>query len=69
MTDDEHVRLACILHDVSGKVAISGYRCNLLDKLYHDWARVDELPKTSPAANELRAESLWVNYDIAISDY
>jgi len=36
MSDEEHVELAKTLHKVKGKVAISGYRCNLMDELYRD---------------------------------
>jgi DNA adenine methylase len=41
MTDAEHVRLAKLLNSVRGAVALSGYRCALLDRLYSDWHRVD----------------------------
>ena len=34
MSDDEHRELAEMLHQVKGKVALSGYQCELLDELY-----------------------------------
>ncbi|BDA73818.1 hypothetical protein CAL7716_079840 [Calothrix sp. PCC 7716] len=37
MTDSQHQELAEVLHDVKGKVAVSGYKCDLIEKLYGDW--------------------------------
>ena len=34
MTNAEHEKLAEALHDVEGAVAVSGYRCNLMDRLH-----------------------------------
>src|SRR5713226_3746102 len=41
MTDKEHCELAAVLAKVQGKVAVSGYRCDLMDKLYRGWQRFD----------------------------
>jgi DNA adenine methylase len=65
MTDNEHVLLAKVLHEVEGKVAISGYRCDLMEELYGDWRRIDADPKLCPSVNKERQESLWVNYDLS----
>src|SRR5437773_1375037 len=36
MSNTEHEKLAEALHDVEGAVAVSGYRCDLMDRLYGD---------------------------------
>lgn len=64
MTDDEHEALAQVLHRVTGKVAISGYRCALMDRLYGDWRRYDAPPRRIRVGRrEVRRQSLWMNYD------
>jgi DNA adenine methylase len=62
MTDDEHRRLADVLHRAKGKVAISGYRCNLMDTLFKDFKRHDAPSKMCHSVKKLRKEALWVNY-------
>ena len=37
MSDAEHIRLASLLSQVKGRVAVSGYRCERMDELYRDW--------------------------------
>lgn len=64
MTDEEHIQLAGLLHSVSGKVALSSYRCNLMKELYGDWRRIDAPNKICHSVKTPRQESLWVNYDI-----
>lgn len=64
MDDDTHRELAYILHQCKGKVAISGYRCKLMDELYGDWKRIDAPIKTCHSVKEPRQEALWVNYEI-----
>lgn len=41
MSDDQHRTLADVLHHVQGKVALSGYHCDLLDSLYGDWRAIE----------------------------
>jgi len=62
MTDEEHERLAAVLHRVKGKVAISGYRCDLMDGLYRDFQRHDAATKICHSVKKPRREALWVNY-------
>lgn len=62
MSDSEHIELAELLRQVKGKVALSGYRCDLLDRLYFDWNLHLEPPKHSHAVKRLRQEALWTNY-------
>ena len=69
MSDDDHITLARALRACKGKVAISGYRCDLYDDLYMGWFRYDKetvsytttaRAKTKPK----RIESLWCNYEL-----
>lgn len=62
MSDEEHEQLAVVLRSVKGKVAISGYRCSLLDVLYQGWRRFDSPPKKAHSIKKVRTEALWVNY-------
>ena len=64
MTDDEHRLLAKVLHEVKGRVAVSGYRCPLMDELYGDWRRYDAPVKKAHSCKHERQECLWVNYEI-----
>lgn len=64
MTDAHHRELAEVLTNVKGKVALSGYRCELLDKLYKDWNCVEAPSKQCLSVKQPRTEILWVNYDI-----
>jgi DNA adenine methylase len=62
MDEEDHIRLALVLHDCKGKVALSGYRNSLMDKLYKDWRRFDSEPKHCHSIKKIRKESLWMNY-------
>lgn len=71
MTDEEHRELAGILHQVQGKVALSGYHCELMDELYGDWTWVAAPTKKAHSTNtgaennkQDRTEILWVNYEL-----
>jgi DNA adenine methylase len=65
MSDDEHRELAEVLRGCEGKVAISGYQCDLYEDIYEDygWTRIDAEEKTMHTTKDTRTESLWVNYD------
>ena len=63
MTDPEHEELAEILRSVRGAVAVSGYRCPLMDRLYRDWIRVDANTRLCNSSKGERTESVWTNYD------
>jgi len=60
MTDQEHSMLSAALANVSGKVVISGYRCDLYDDVYGAWRRVDKQAYADGA--QKRTESLWMNW-------
>ncbi len=62
MADTEHLELARVLSRSKGKVAISGYRCDLTDEVYKKWRRVDAPPKQCHSIKKLRQEALWLNY-------
>lgn len=62
MADSAHVKLAQILNQCTGRVAISGYRCDLMDKAYEGWKRHDADPKNCHSTKGLRQEALWTNF-------
>jgi len=71
MSDAEHRELAEVLHQVQGKVALSGYRCELMDELYGDWTWIAAPTKKAHSTNtgasnrkQERTEVLWVNYEL-----
>jgi DNA adenine methylase len=63
MSDQEHIELAEVLHKVKGKVALSGYRCELMERLYRDWFCVEAPPRICHSIKKVRQEVLWTNYD------
>jgi DNA adenine methylase len=62
MEEVEHVELAGALLQCKGKVAISGYRNLLMDKLYKDWRRFDAPLKQCHSIKKTRQECVWMNY-------
>jgi DNA adenine methylase len=64
MNNPEHAELAAALHAAQGKVAVSGYRCSVMEHLYGDWLRIDAPEKVCHSTKDLRQEALWVNYDV-----
>ncbi len=64
MTDNDHRELAEVLTNLKGKVALSGYRCELLDKLYKDWNCIESASKQCLSVKQPRTEILWTNYDV-----
>ncbi len=61
MTNNEHRQLAKVLHYVKGKVALSGYRSDIMDELYSDWNRIEAPSKLCHSTKTPRQEVLWVN--------
>jgi DNA adenine methylase len=60
MSDDEHRRLAAVLHQVQGMVVLSGYPCDLYDRdLYPEWKRIEREAMADGARP--RTEVLWFN--------
>ncbi len=64
MTDEQHRELAVMLRKVKGKVAISGYQCDLMSELYGDWQQVEAAEKLTHSVKSPRREILWINYEI-----
>ncbi len=64
MTDNDHRELAEVLTNLKGKVALSGYHCKLLDRLYKDWNCVESPSKQCLSVKQPRTEILWTNYDV-----
>jgi DNA adenine methylase len=63
MSDKDHEQLADLLHSVKGMVAISGYHCDLLDRLYKDWYCHEAPIRVCHSVKSPRQEVLWTNYD------
>ncbi len=60
MDDNEHRRLAQLLHSLKGMVVLSGYPCALYDEeLFKDWNRVEKAAFADGARK--RIEVLWMN--------
>lgn len=62
MNDDDHRALAAALKQVEGKVAISGYRCDLMQELYGNWFQSEAPAKLCHSVKTERTEILWTNY-------
>ena len=62
MDETEHCELAEALSSCKAKVAVSGYRCDLMDSLYEGWRRHDAAPKNCHSIKQIRQECLWMNY-------
>jgi DNA adenine methylase len=62
LDEQEHIGLANLLATRKGKVAVSGYRCDLMDDLYKDWKRFDAPLKHCHSIKKPRQECLWMNY-------
>lgn len=57
-----HEALSKTLKSVKGKVALSGYRCKIMDEWYKDWRRFDAPPRLCHSIKKARQECLWMNY-------
>ncbi len=64
MSDKEHEELAALLRQVHGRVAISGYHCELYDGLYSDWTCIEAPVKRCHSVKADRQEVLWINFGI-----
>ncbi len=59
LTDADHENLARVLHQSDGMVVMSGYPCDLYDRLYSTWERHD-CKAFADGARE-RTECVWLN--------
>ena len=62
MTDGEHEELAKVLNSIKGAAAVSGYRCDLMDRLFGGWKRVDAKESKCGISKGDRTESVWMNF-------
>jgi len=62
MDEAAHRELAEVLRNCKGKVAISGYRCALMDELYKGWRCYEADPKNCHSVKKPRREALWTNF-------
>lgn len=67
LSDNQHRELADVLRNVKGKVALSGYHCDLMDELYHDWVSIEAPEKYCHSVKTLRREVLWVNFETSVA--
>lgn len=69
--DEDHERLAEVLHACPGAVYLSGYHSPLYDSLYGDWDRIEwsmNLHSSNAVTTERgkRTEVLWSNRELAL---
>jgi len=57
-----HKELADVLQKARGKVAVSGYRCDVMDRFFKGWRRFDAPKKQCHSIKQIRQECLWMNY-------
>jgi DNA adenine methylase len=62
MDDADHEELAGRLHACEAAVVLSGYRCDLYDRLYASWRRLDRSHYSQGQRSSVRrTESLWLS--------
>lgn len=66
MTNEEHRQLAEALKKAKGKVALSGYHCELMDELYEGWYVTEAALKKCHSVKSMRREVLWTNYKTSL---
>jgi DNA adenine methylase len=59
MTDADHETLAATLLELRGMVMLSGYSCDLYDRLYGSWNRIER--KAWADGAKKRVEVIWFN--------
>jgi DNA adenine methylase len=62
MKDDDHRKLAEVLHWVKGMVIVSGYRSELYDEIYNGWRCI--LKSHRAQNNKKTVECLWLSPNI-----
>lgn len=63
-TEEQHRKLAKLLHEIQGKVVISGYNGKLYQELYGDWRMLST--KTTAQNGGKRIECLWLSPNINV---
>ena len=64
-SDDDHYRLSERLHQLKGKVMISGYNCNMMNDLYYDWQKIVLPSKRNNFRKTPVQECIWFNDTLA----
>lgn len=59
MANEEHIRLAEVLHSLDGMVVLSGYESDLYNDLFGDWTKIKRDAYADGALK--RVEYLWLN--------
>jgi DNA adenine methylase len=59
MSDEDHIALASVIHEVQGMVIISGYECELYQKLFGTWTHYKKEHVID--GGRKRSESIWLN--------
>ncbi|MFP4863533.1 DNA adenine methylase [Providencia rettgeri] len=63
MTNEQHSELLQVIKSVSGKVAISGYNCDLYNNELSDWRKATKDARIyAGRGTGIRTECLWMNY-------
>jgi DNA adenine methylase len=61
--DDDHARLAEMLHSANCYVAVSGYESKLYQDIFKDFYLTKNIPTRNSVKKKLVQECLWTNYD------
>jgi DNA adenine methylase len=61
MSDEDHIRLAELLHNLKGMVMISSYPGPLYEKLYADWKAIEWIGNQFCHGSQKRTETVWIN--------
>jgi DNA adenine methylase len=62
MDQTAYLQLADTLNTCEGKIAVSGYRCELMDNLLNGWRCYEAPPKICHSVKQPRFEAVWMNY-------
>ena len=62
MTDAQHEQLAEILHGLRGMIIVSGYHCDLYNRLYTGWLMHERMAHADGARE--RTEVLWISPNV-----
>lgn len=64
MSDDDHRKLAAVLNEAKGMVAVSNYDCEIMNELFPPpkWHKLVGEERTNHATKGKRVEVLWTNY-------
>jgi len=63
MTNEDHVELSKVLHQLKGMVVLSGYDCDLYRNLFGDWKMISH--KWFADGAKPRVECLWLSPNIS----